>query len=252
MSMIYIQRLGGTNRADNLVKETEGIMKSRQFRNRPEAGEALAEHLDEYRDDPNAVVLGLARGGLVVAAEISAQLHLPLEVFISRKLRSPEDCECALGAVTETGLTWMDESSLCVQDWLPSELRAYLYRETETQKSEIAHQRRVYRNGLALPDLSGRTIIFVDDGVSSGATFFAAIDSLRQLGVNRIAGAVPVASSGVIRDLHYKLDELVVLLRPESMQAISSYYRDFPQIADEEVAELLSAAHRFKQLGRPA
>jgi predicted phosphoribosyltransferase len=127
-----------------------------------------------------------------------------------------------------------------------------LEHEIGVQKAEILRQKHLFRRNEGLPDLTGRTIILVDDGIATGATFFAAIDALRQLGVGNIAGAVPVGPATVIREMHYKVDELVVLIRPDNFRAVSEYYSDFRQTTDDEVARLLTSGRTLTTLKRPA
>jgi putative phosphoribosyl transferase len=215
---------------------------SSSFHDRHEAGEALAERLELYKDDPNAIVLGLPRGGVVVAAAISEALKLPLNVLIARNLRAPCPKECTLGAVTETGVIYIDPSVLCVQNCMRSDLRAYLEHEIDVQKAEILRQKHLYRDDMSMADVNGKTVILADDGVATGATFFAAADALRKLGAEKIVGAVPVGPDEVIRNLRYKVDELNILLRPEGFVAISDYYGNFQQTSDEEVIRLLLAS----------
>ena len=212
------------------------------FKDRRAAGFALARHLSHYANDPNVIVVGLPPGGVVVAAAVSEALNLPLDVFIARKLRAPCDSECALGALTEMGNAYIDHSVLCRQNCLNRDLRAYLEHEIVVQTAEILRQRNLYREDRPLTGLGGHTVILVDEGVVTGATFFAAVDGLRKLGASRIAGAVPVAPVEVFRDMRYKVDELTVLLRAEEFTAISDYYVDFPQTSNDEVRETLHAA----------
>jgi predicted phosphoribosyltransferase len=227
-------------------------MKNHVFRNRHEAGEKLAESLELYRNDPKAIVLGLPGAGLAVAAAVSNALNLPLDVFISRKLRAPCHPECTLGAITETGIIYMDEGTICTQNWLYRELRAYVARESEIQEAEIARLRRLYRGGQNFLNVAGRRVILVDEGITSGAIFFAAADSLRTLDAARVIGAIPVGPSDVLREMHYKVDELVALIRPEKFGQMSDYYADFRDVSDGDAAKLLREERRcqaFKRAG---
>lgn len=219
-------------------------MTKRGFHNRQEAGEALAERLLCYKNDPNAVVLGLPRGGVVVAEAISGALSLPMDVLIARKLRAPCNLECALGAVTETGVTYIDENVLCMQNYLQSELRAYLEHEIQVQEAEILRQKHLFRRDDGLPDLKQKKVILVDDGIETGATFFAAVEALRKLDVASIAGAVPVGPTAEIREMHYTVDEAVVLIAADNFRAVRDYYVDFRQTSDDEVAQILRAGRR--------
>jgi predicted phosphoribosyltransferase len=188
-------------------------MTSHAFHDRREAGKALAERLIQYRNDPNAIVLGLPGNGILLATAIAEALSVPVDVFIARKLRAICDLDCALGAVTETGVTSIDEAALCTQDCVPSDLRAYLEHEIEVQNAEALRQKHLLRDGRALPDVAGKTVIVVDDGITNGATFFAAVDALRRLQAGKIVGAIRDGPDDVIRQMRYKVDEAVTLLR---------------------------------------
>ena len=214
-------------------------MTSSTFHDRQEAGEALAKRLEHYKNDPNTIVLGLPRGGVVVAAAISDALRLPLDVFITRKLRAPCNLECAIGAITETGVTYIHEDVLCSQNCHHSQLRAYLEHEIEVQNAEILRQKNLYRPDNSFTGFSAKTVIVVDDGVATGSTFFVAVDALRKLGVGKIVGAVPVGPPEVIRRMRYKVDELTVLSQPEHFNAVDEFYREFGQVSDEEVIRLI-------------
>jgi predicted phosphoribosyltransferase len=214
-------------------------MTSRTFHDRQAAGEALAERLKHYKNDPNTIVLGLPRGGVVVAAAISDALRLPFDIFITRKLRAPCNQECAIGAITETGAIYINEDVLCSQNCLHSQLRAYLEHEIEVQKAEILRKKHLYRHDSSITGLNARTVILVDDGVATGSTFLVAVDALRKIGVGQIVGAVPVGPREVIRRVRHKVDELTVLSRPEHFNAVGEYYSEFGQVSDDEVIHLI-------------
>ena len=167
------------------------------FRNRAHAGIELARKLKRYKDADNAIVVGLARGGVPVAAALSEKLNLPCDVFVSRKLSVPEDRRRALGAVTETGVVFLDEVALWTEPWLPRELRRYIEEELRLREDDVARRCTCYRRGQKLPDFRAQNIITVDDGTFTGATFVAAMQSLRKLGARYLIGALPVATRSV-------------------------------------------------------
>jgi putative phosphoribosyl transferase len=236
---------------EEIFHKRKVMMKNhRIFHSRCEAGEALAESLDLYRSDSNAIVMGLPGPGLVVAAAISDALNLPLDVFISLKLQAPCHAECMLGAITETGITYMDVATICAQNWLYRELRAYVERDSEVRQAEIALLRRLYRGTRNFPSVAGRRVILVAEGVTSGATFFAAVDSLRTLETASVIAAIPVGPSDVFREMHYKVDELVTLIRPEKLERVSDYYTDATEVRDDDAAKLLTEERRSRILKR--
>ncbi len=210
------------------------------FRDRREAGRLLAARLHRYEDRPRTVVLGLARGGVVPAAEIASALRLPLDVIISRKLGAPGNPELAIGAIAEGGAPYFDQEVLRSTD--TSE--AHIAQEVEHQRAEIVRrqQRLREKRRLALPGRA--TVILVDDGVATGSTAIAAIRALRERGVARLVFALPVAPPETADLLRGMVDELVVLATPGLFEAVGAFYQDFRQVSDDEVVELLTQARR--------
>ncbi|HSG27563.1 MAG TPA: phosphoribosyltransferase family protein, partial [Candidatus Krumholzibacterium sp.] len=160
------------------------------FEDRLAAGQALTAELSDYDHSPDAIVLALPRGGVVVGFAIHRALDLPLDVFITRKLRAPENPEFALGALTETGYRFVNPD---VQGWAADPwAESYLARETEHQRLEIDQRKQLYRSGRDLSGIAGRTVLLVDDGVATGSTVIAAVRGLRVLGPAQIVVAAPV------------------------------------------------------------
>lgn len=211
------------------------------LRDRDEAGRWLAERLGAYRRAPQTLVLALPRGGVVVAAAIGAALHLPLDVFLVRKLGAPGNPEYALGAVTETGTVHLNPEArevlarCAAPDW-------YLDRTIQAEQEEIGRRQVLYRGGKPLPDLSGRTILLVDDGIATGATFLASVKALRSLGVSRLVAAIPVGPPEPLCQVATLVDELVWLLAPEPFFAVGHHYENFAQVDDGQVLACLKAA----------
>ena len=209
-----------------------------RFHDRGEAGRRLVERLRAYHGRPRTVVLGLPRGGVVPAAEIAAALELPLGVVIVRKLRAPGNPELAIGAVAEGGEFYLNEEGLA----FTAASERYVSGEIEHQREEIVARQRRFRGGgsLVLPERA--TVILVDDGVATGSTVIAAIRALRRHGLERLVLAIPVAPPDTAAMLRGMVDELVVLATPESFGAVGTFYDEFPQVSDDEVAALLIRA----------
>jgi len=212
------------------------------LRNREEAGRLLADRLSAYKNDPNALILALPRGGVPVAMEVSRSLHLPLDVFITRKIGAPGNKEFALGAVTETGFVYMNEEALKYEIACEEFLNTYLDREIEGQKEEIARRQKLYRQGASLPPLGDRTVLLVDDGVATGSTYLASLHALRDVHVSKIIAAIPVGPPDTLARIHHLVNELVVLHQPSPFQAVGLHYEDFTQVEDEQVCQYLREA----------
>lgn len=208
------------------------------FLDRADAGERLAKAAARYRRAPAGLVLGLPRGGVETAFVMSRRLELPLGVFLARKLPSPYQPELALGAVAETGERVLEER-LLRESGLG---RVWAREEAERQFEEIARRQRLYRGRDGPPDVSGRVVLLVDDGVATGATFLAALRGLRRLGPARLVAALPVGPPPTLRRLERECDELLALERPEAFGAVGACYEHFPQLSDERVLELLEAS----------
>ena len=207
----------------------------KRFRDRIHAGAVLARELHRYKNAHNTIVVGLAGGGVQVAVSISQQLNLPCEVFLSRKIRQPENPCSALGAVTETGVVFLDESILTAEPWLSRDLRRYIENEINSRKNDIARCLRRYQDGGQPRAFLAKTLITVDEGAVTGATFVAALQSLRRLGANRLIGVLPIASRESIAQIHPLTDELVILSSPRKVKTLEDYYDDFRELSDEDV-----------------
>ncbi len=223
--------------------EEESVLK-----NRHEAGRLLAERLGVYRDDPKGIILALPRGGVPVGFTLSQALHLPLDVLITRKLGAPGNPEFALGALSETGTLFLNEEALRAL----AVTRQALEPTIRIQREEIARRQTLYRKGRSLPSLADRTVLLVDDGVATGATFLASAQALRNLGVHRLVAALPLAPSETCERIRQQVDELVVLLTPEPFFAVGNHYEDFRQVEDEEVVRYLDQAQAESEKGRHA
>lgn len=192
------------------------------FENRKIAGKLLSEALSDFSDDENTLVLGIPRGGAVVAAEVARELNLPLDIVITRKIGYPEKTELTLGAVDPLGkITW-DEDILEVKEIDVEDLSSVI----KTEFEEIHRRERLYRPGKGFLDVVGRNIILVDDGIATGLTVLSAINYLKKLGADEIIVAVPVADKSSLEKIEGQVSELVVLEEVENIGSISKFYKD--------------------------
>jgi len=208
------------------------------FRDRGHAGLCLAKELNAYRGDPNAVILALPRGGVAVGYEISRTLHLPLDVFITRKLGTPDNPEYAIGAVSETGAIYLNPEAVDAFSLSHDDLEGLI----QAQRREIARRQALYRQGRRVPVLADRTVILVDDGIATGSTFFATIEAVTELSPRRLIAAIPVGPRETPARVKSLVDELVVLEVPDRFSAVGEAYQDFTQVEDEQVVMLLKSA----------
>lgn len=214
-------------------------MAVRRFLDRREGGRVLAARLLDYKDRSDVVVLALPRGGVPVAFEVAGALNAPLDVFLVRKLGVPGQEELALGAIASGGVTVFNEA-LRASLRLPEELIDQII---EREKKELERRERVYRAGREMPDLEGKTVILVDDGLATGATMKAAVAAVKTRKPARIIIAVPVAARGTCEDVGRESDEMcVAAMTPEPFYGVGMWYQDFEQTTDEKVLELLERA----------
>ncbi|HVG60010.1 MAG TPA: phosphoribosyltransferase [Hyalangium sp.] len=210
-----------------------------KFRDREEAGRLLAERLREYAGEA-PVVLALPRGGVAVGYEITRALDIPLDVMMVRKLGVPWHPELGMGAIAEGGAVFLNPEVLVEAELDPEELRKVITEEAR----ELERRVQRYRGGQPPPEVKGRTVILVDDGLATGGTARAAVRALRGFGARRIILAVPVAASQTAEQLRDDVDALVAVQEPSNLWAIGNWYDDFHQMTDEEVLVLLDQARR--------
>jgi len=208
------------------------------FRDREEAGRRLADKLSQYRNDPTALILALPRGGVAVGYQLSLALHVPLDVFITRKIGAPGNPEYAIGAVAETGSRYLNQEAVRVFGLSRHDLDRLIH----VQENEIARRKDLYRQGRLLPQLTGRTVLLVDDGIATGSTFLASALAIRSLQPHRLVGVLPVGPSSTIREVRSYVDELVVLMTPDPFDAVGNFFVDFAQVEDRDVIEYLNLA----------
>jgi putative phosphoribosyl transferase len=211
------------------------------FADRVDAGRQLAGRLTHLKDEA-PIVLGLPRGGVVVAAQVADALGAPLDVLVVRKLGAPFQPELAIGAIIDG-----DPPQKALNDDLIRALgvdEMYIEQESAAQLEEARRRQTAYRRGRDAVDITGRTVIVVDDGVATGATVNAALIALKQTHARRLVLAVPVAPPDTIARLRERVDELVCLSAPAAFRAVGQFYRLFDQTTDEEVIALLHAVAR--------
>lgn len=206
------------------------------FRDRQDGGKQLAQELLKYHHQPNVVVLGLPRGGVVTAFEVAKALSLPLDIVCPRKIGAPFNPELAIGAITETG-------EGVFHDNLISRLgisEKYIQQEVEKEKQQAQRRLTLFRKNRPKINLEGKTVILVDDGLATGATMEAAIKSVTAEGAAKIVVAVPVSPPDTYDKIQREVDEIVALSTPTFFEAVGQFYDDFSPTEDEEVVELLS------------
>src|SRR5215216_1650489 len=208
------------------------------FRDRTEAGKYLATKLLSYKDRPDALVLALPRGGVPVAFEVARELRVPLDIFLVRKLGVPGHEELAMGAIATGGVRVINEdvvNHLRVPGEVVDAVAADELRELERRE-------RAYRGDRPAPDVKGKTVILVDDGLATGSTMRAAAAALRRQQPSRIVVAVPVSAVQTCDEYRMGVDEIICAVTPEPFQAVGLWYKDFSQTTDEEVRDLLARA----------
>lgn len=213
------------------------------FANRREAGDWLADKLATYEGRQDAVVLALPRGGVPVAFEIAQALHLPLDVMLVRKLGVPGHEELAMGAIAGGGVRVLNEDIVHSLNIPPLAIE----RVAEAEQREMERRNQAYREGRAGPDIKGKTVILVDDGMATGANMRAAADAARKAQVARVVVAVPVASDSACALLEQSADEVVCLEVPRYFSGVGAFYSDFEQTSDSEVQALLNIAQQQEQ-----
>lgn len=204
------------------------------FADRVDAGRQLADKLRERRLPVDAVVLGIPRGGVVVAAEVARGLDLPLDVVAAAKIGAPGNPEYAIGAVAADGEVYANPTS----GFSLEEARYDSGPALEKVRRSLAD----FRDGRPPLSLQGRVAVVVDDGLATGLTALAACDYVRRSGAKRVVLGVPVAAPGSVRALEPHVDELVVLYTPAGFSAVGQFYSRFGQTEDDEVAQLLAEA----------
>jgi putative phosphoribosyl transferase len=205
-----------------------------RFRDRRDAGLQLANELRSHSIDL-PIVIALPRGGVKVGYEVARALHAPLDVWVVRKVGVPWHPELGVGAVAEGGYLYLSRDTMETLGLSDEDLSDVVERE----RLEVEVRVRRFRSGRPRPDLSGRSVLLVDDGIATGGTVRAAVRAIRAEGPKRIMLAVPVAAADTLAELAPEVDQIVCLLTPRSMHAIGLWYEDFRQVSSDEVVLLL-------------
>lgn len=208
-----------------------------KFKDRQDAGQQLAERLLRHADAPGLLVLGIPRGGVIVAAEVARRLQAPLDVFLSQKLSVPGHEELAFGAITTVGRFLNDR---VIREF---GISGEMMEAVSSQAREKLRERDLQFRGRRPPlNPQERTVILVDDGVATGASLFAAIEAIRSLNPEKLIAAVPVAPPAACARIQAQIDEFIVLSCPPNFFAVGGFYEQFTQVPDEEVSALLAGA----------
>lgn len=218
------------------------------FQNRHDAGRQLATKLTAYAGRPDVIVLGLPRGGVPVAKEVAKALGAPLDAFLVRKLGVPGHEELAMGAIASGGIRVLNDDVVTPMAIPPAAIDAV----EAAERRELARRERLYRGSQPLPNVAGREVILVDDGLATGSTMRAAAQALRQLRPARLVAAVPVGSAVVCDSLRDVVDEVVCAETPEPFFAVGIWYDDFGPTSDAEVQDALRAAANRHDAAMPA
>jgi predicted phosphoribosyltransferase len=208
------------------------------YRNRSEAGQHLATRLANFANRNDVLILALPRGGVPVAYEVARALHVPLDIYLVRKLGVPGHEELAMGAIASGGVRVLNED---VVKYLGIP-KGVIDSVAEIELQELERRERAYRGNRLEPDVRGKTVILVDDGLATGSTMRAAAEALRQQQPARIVVAVPVSAPQTCDEYRMGVDEIVCAVTPEPFYGVGQWYMDFSQTTDEEVRELLAKA----------
>jgi putative phosphoribosyl transferase len=208
------------------------------YSDRAEAGQVLASKLAAYGDRPDVLVLALPRGGVPVAAEVARALHAPLDVFLVRKLGVPGREELAMGALASGGIIVLNEDAIYAYGIDDATIQEAIARE----QKEIARQERAFRGERPMPEIRGRIIILIDDGLATGSTMRAAVAALRRQEPERIVVGVPVGAAETCAEFQHEADEVVCAEMPRPFFGVGMWFEDFSQTTDEEVHTALHRA----------
>jgi putative phosphoribosyl transferase len=215
------------------------------YEDRREAGKRMAAKLMKYADRPDVLVLALPRGGVPVAFEAAEALHAPLDVFLVRKLGVPGQEEVAMGAIATGGVRVLNKDAVRYLN-IPAEV---IDAVAANEQRELERRERLYRGDRPPPDVRGRTVILVDDGLATGSSMRAAAAALRRQQAARIVVAVPISAPQTCAEIREEVDEIVCGVTPEPFVAVGLWYKDFSQTTDEEVRDLLERSARRQQAG---
>lgn len=210
------------------------------FADRIAAGRLLGTRLSRFANREDVLVLALPRGGVPVGFEVALAVNAPLDVFLVRKLGVPGEEELALGAIASGGVRLLNTETVRILGIPSQQIDAI----TRKEARELERREHLYRGDRSALDVHGRTLIVVDDGMATGFTMRVAVKALRQKEPQQIIVTVPVASSAACKDVEQEADAVVCLYTPREFYAVGQWYRDFPQVSDAEVCDLLDRAKK--------
>ena len=205
------------------------------FVDRKDGGKQLAQKLHAYKNQSNAIVIGLPRGGVITGAQVAKELNLPLDIVVPRKIGAPFNSELAIGAVTQDGDVVWNEKIMQFNQLKPSDVADTIALEREESLRRLS----LYRQGRVPLSLAGKIVILVDDGIATGATIRAAISYVQKEGAKKVIVAAPVAARDSINLIAPLVDELITIISPRSFTGISAFYDQFSQTDDDQVITLL-------------
>jgi predicted phosphoribosyltransferase len=217
------------------------------FRDRDDAGSQLAAKLGFLRDQPDLLVLGIPRGGMVVAAQVARALSAPLQVLIAHKIGAPFNAEYAIGAIASTGHVVLDQEAIRSLELTDEAVE----KEIELQRAEITRRLELYSPTQDVLLVRDKIAILVDDGVATGLTTMAALHALGEIKPARLVLAVPVGPPDVMERLAQACDQVVTLCTPEPFLAVGRFYAHFGQTTDEQVVHLLEEARARMEKRNP-
>jgi len=208
------------------------------FKNRIEAGKKLAKELGNYKDEIHAIVLGLPRGGVPVAYEVAESLHLPLDVFLVRKLGVPGQPELAMGAIASGGVRVLNDRVIRRAGISEGQIEKTVQKE----KEKLQKREEAYRGSRREIKIKGKTVLLIDDGLATGASMRAAISALRDLNPKKIVVAVPTAPPDTCQEIKSEVDQVVCLETPTPFWGVGGSYQNFSQTSNKDVRQLLDQA----------
>ncbi len=209
-------------------------MEGKYFKNRQDAGRALAKKLKRYQNTPQLLILGLPRGGVPIAYEVAKALHAPLDVLIVRKIGAPGQKEFAIGAISKHA-SYFNQATIASLGLTPNEMKLIVREE----QLELHRRETLYRNNQPPLEIKHKTILLIDDGIATGATVMAAIHTLQKQSPKAIVLAIPVASKSTCNKVAPMVKELICLNQPEHFTAVGAWYEDFTQTTDAEVLKIM-------------
>lgn len=205
------------------------------FQDRQDAGQKMVALLEKYKDNTQAIILALPRGGVVVAYEVAKALNLPLDLVVPRKIGAPGNPEFAIGAIAEDGEPIFNQEIVSAYGIT----KEYIDSEVEKERKEAKRRLKTYRGDRPPLELKDKIAILIDDGIATGATMQAAIRSVKAKGAKKIIVAVPVTAQDSLKQIQSEVDEVIYLDAPLFFGAVGAFYKEFDQTTDEEVIELM-------------